>query len=150
MANENLLEVYRQLRVSQDKYTYFLLAAAGAAIALAINQTHTSSISCSQIPLGLAVLFWGVSFMLGCYQLEYVSATLYANAVLLKIQSGEQPDIGNHPQMMEAASEGIRKAVEHNSDKANSLSHWQFRLIIFGALLYLGWHIWEMWLRTPM
>jgi hypothetical protein len=45
MATENLREVYRQLRMAQDKYTYFLLAAAGAAIALAVNQTQGAAIS---------------------------------------------------------------------------------------------------------
>ena len=30
----------RQYRAAQDKYTYFLLAAAGAAVGLAINQTR--------------------------------------------------------------------------------------------------------------
>jgi len=116
MATENLREVYRQLRMAQDKYTYFLLAAAGAAIALAVNQTQGAAISWSQIPLAGAVLCWGLSFFFGCRHLNYVSSTLYSNAELLRIESGQHPQIGMHPQMIAAASEGIRKAIEDNSE----------------------------------
>ena len=34
MSSERISELYRQLRVAQDKYNYFKLAAAGAGIAL--------------------------------------------------------------------------------------------------------------------
>jgi len=141
MANDNLLEVYRQLRIAQDKYTYFLLAAAGAAIALAINQTQDSTLTWSQLPLAAAVLCWGLSFFFGCRHLAYVSSTLYANAELIKVESGDHPDLGKHPQLMSAASEGIRQAINDNSESANSFSHWQFRFLVTGALFYIAWHV---------
>jgi hypothetical protein len=55
--SEEIAEVYRQSRNAQDKHIYFLLAAAGAAIALAINQTQTATLKWSQIPLASAVFF---------------------------------------------------------------------------------------------
>ncbi len=51
MGDENFPEAHRQLRLSQDKYRYFLFAVVGAAIALAINQTHGTAVAWSQIPL---------------------------------------------------------------------------------------------------
>lgn len=48
------------------KYVYFLLAAAAAGIALAMNMTASSIISWSQVPLGFSVVFWGLSFYAGC------------------------------------------------------------------------------------
>ena len=57
------LEVYRQHRVSQDKYAYFLLAAAGAAIAFSLNQTHSAALSRSHWSLAGAGLCWGLSFL---------------------------------------------------------------------------------------
>jgi hypothetical protein len=150
MGDENLREVHRQLRLSQDKYTYFLLAVAGAAVGLAINQTHGTAIAWSQIPLAAAVLCWGVSFFSGCRHLKYVTSSLYANAELLKIESGKHPEYSSNPQIAAAAVEGIRKAFENNSDNANKLAHWQFRFLIIGALCYIGWHIWEMVLRTSL
>jgi hypothetical protein len=150
MSDDNLREVHRQLRLSQDKYSYFLLAVAGAAVGLAINQTHGTAIAWSQIPLAIAVLCWGLSFFFGCQQLRYVSSSLYANVALLNIQTGKHPEYNSNPQIAAAAIEGIRMAFESNSDNANKLGHWQFRFLIIGALFYIGWHVWEMALRTPL
>ncbi len=63
---DNQLELARMLRTGQDKYTYFLLAAAAAAIGLALNRTHGNAFALTMIPLGLAVTSWGVSFYFGC------------------------------------------------------------------------------------
>jgi hypothetical protein len=38
-ASDDQMEVYKQHRNAQEKYVYFLLAAAGAAIGFAVNQT---------------------------------------------------------------------------------------------------------------
>jgi hypothetical protein len=150
MSEEDLREVHRQLRLSQDKYSYFLLAGAGAAVGLATNQTHGTAVAWSQIPLAIAVLCWGLSFFFGCQHLRYVSSSLYANAALLKIQSGKHPEYNTNPEIAAAATEGIRMAFESNSDNANKLGHWQFRFLIIGALFYIAWHVLEMVLRTPL
>jgi hypothetical protein len=145
--SEEIREVYRQLRLAQDKYVYFLLAAVGAAIGFALSQTQGAVVSRSQAPLAGAVLCWGLSFFFGCRHLAYVGSTLYANAELLKVEGGQHLDVGRHPQMMAAASEGIREAIADNSNRANRLGHMQFRFFIAGAVLYIGWHILEMGLR---
>lgn len=144
MPHEEDLEVYRQLRTSQDKYTYFLLAAAASAVALAVSRTTGASISYWQTPLGLAVISWGLSFYFGCRHVAYVNSNLYANAHLLKVQSGMHPTAGRDPQMIAAAVEGITKAIESNAEVANRFGHWQFRLLILGAVFYIAWHVLEM------
>ena len=142
------IELCRQLRTSQDKYAYFLLAAVGASIAFALNQTQGISLEKSQIPLAISVLLWGFSFFFGCRHLQYVSSTLYANIEMLKIESGRHPNIGNHPQVVAAASEGARSAIESNSETSNNLAKLQFRLFIAGVVFYIFWHTLEMWLRS--
>jgi len=148
MPADDQLEIYRQHRAAQEKYVYFLLAAVGAAIALALSQTQGATLALSQIPLGLAVLLWGLSFVAGCRHLSYVESTLYANGSLLKVQAGEDPRTGDHPQLIAAASEGIREAIEGNSTKAQFYGRHQFTLFVLGAVCYIGWHVFEMWLRT--
>lgn len=148
MTDENIREVYRLLRLGQDKHVYFLLAAAGAAIGLAINQTHGAVLSKSQFPLAGAVLCWGLSFFFGSRHLDYGSSVLYSNHELLKVEGGQHPEVGGHPQLMAAASEGIRLAINDKSNRANRLGHMQFRFLIVGAVLYIGWHVLEMWLRS--
>lgn len=147
MATEQRTEIYRQLRTSQDKYTYFLLAAAGAAIALAVNQTQGVKLSTSQIPLGLAVTLWGMSFFFGCRHLTYVNSILYSNSILLQVEAGENPETGKNPQLIRAASEGIRSAIEGNVERSSRFARLQFASLTLGAICYLFWHIYEMWLR---
>jgi hypothetical protein len=144
---ETMLEVYRAHREAQTRYVYFLLAAAWAAIGFAINQTTGKALAWPQIPLAGAALCWGLSFFLGVRHLAYGSSILYANMELLRVQSGQHPEVGTHPEMIAAASEGIRRAVESNNKRANHLGHLQLTFLILGAVLYVGWHVFEMYLR---
>lgn len=148
MDRDAEFEVFRALREAQNKYTYFLLAAAGAAIGLAVNQTRDVSVALPQVPLALAVLCWGLSFFFGCRNLAYVNSGLYANADLFRVQRGKHPLVGTDLDKILAASEGIREAVKHNSNWANRFSHRQFRFLVAGAVLYVVWHVLEMVLRN--
>ena len=147
MPSELYIEVYKQHRAAQEKYVYFLLAAVGAAIALAVNQTQGTKLAYSQIPLAIAVVLWALSFFFGCKRLSYVQSTLYENAKLLRVQSGEHPLAGRDPQRILAASEGIRTAMDSNSTWVSRFARWQFQSLVAGAVFYLGWHVFEMWLR---
>ncbi|MGG2197559.1 hypothetical protein [Paenibacillus validus] len=148
--NENFKEIYKQLQTGQDKYIYFLLAATLASLAFAVKQTQTLQLSISQIPLALSVISWGLSFFFGCRNREYYNSTLYANGELLRIQMGElpHPEYGNHPDYIRAATEGIRSAINKNSDKVIKFGRYQMRMFILGSLLYIFWHIIEMYLRS--
>jgi hypothetical protein len=148
MPTDTELELYRTHRSTQDRYCYFMLAAAGAAIAFAVTRSQDMALSYSQIPLAFAVVSWGVSFFAGSMNQRYVLSTLYANMGLLKVQSGAEPGIGTHPQMIKAASQGVRSALETNSNRANRFSKWQFYFLIIGAIFFVGWDVYEMYLRT--
>ena len=147
MSQETLHEIFRQYRTAEDKYTYFVLAAAGAGIALAVNRTASSAIALSQIPLGIAVLSWALSFFFGCRHVLYVNSNLYANFNLLKVEGGEHPEIGLSPQHQAAAAAGIREAMEDNSKRAVGHARRQFIFLATGAVMYVAWHVIEMSLR---
>lgn len=134
----------QQLSDAQAKYTYFLLAIAASAIALAIQRTTGRPIEWRMLPLGLAVLSWAGSFFCGCHNRAYFSSTLYANLTLLDLQDGSHPETPSHPTTIRAACEGVRRAAEQNSSSANFWGHLQFRLLVAGAVLFLWWHVIEM------
>jgi hypothetical protein len=148
MPSEQQIEIYRQHRTAQDKYSYFLLAAAGAAIAFAVNQTQGAKLAWSQLPLACAVAFWALSFFFGCRHLTYVESILFVNSTLLNVTAGEDPQIGMHPQRVAVASEVIREAIESKSKSASRFARWQFRCLVLGAMSYLAWHVVGMWLRS--
>jgi hypothetical protein len=149
MADDKLAEIYTQHREVQNQYRYFLLAASGAAIALAINQTQAAGMSWSMAPLGIAVLCWSVSFYCGCRYLTYTEAILFSNMDLLRVQRGQHPEAGSHPEMIQAATDGIRSAIAENVITAASLARNQFRFLIAGAVFFIIWHILGMCLRSP-
>lgn len=146
---EDLIEVYKASRESQNKYVYFLLAVVGAMIALVIQQTSESSIVLSQIPLAMAVLSWALSFYCGCYHIKYVNSLLYVNMEILKAENDTHPELyGKGLAHKMSAIKGMKDAFNYNSDKANSYVSWQFKLLVIGTIFYLTWHIIGMYLRT--
>jgi hypothetical protein len=148
MADGAELEIYRALREAQSKYAYFLLAAVGAAIAFALNQTQGVTLTCSQLPLGAAVVAWGLSFFFGCRHLAYVSSTLYSNAQMFRAERGQHPEVGPDPQRIALATAAFKAAAEENSNRGNRFGHLQFRLFVAGGVSYIVWHVLEMYIRT--
>src|SRR5262249_21949130 len=142
------LELFRIHGDAQSKYTYYLLAVAAAAIAFSVTQTRTVTLTWHLLPVGLAVLAWGLSFYCGCCRVEVANACVFANAGLLRIERGQEPEIGMHPQYIAAAASGVRKAMDTHSNRASFFAVSQFRLLIGGGLLFLVWHVLEMYLRT--
>jgi hypothetical protein len=148
MSSEKELELYRTLTQSQQKYTYFLLATAAAGIAFAVRVTSDATLHWSLIPLAGAVLAWGASFASGCYYVLYTHSNLHANAALLKVQSGEHPQAGTDPRVVQAASDGIKQAIEENSKKSDAYARGQFAFLVFGAVLFIAWHVLAIILRS--
>lgn len=146
MASQSELEVYKQQRQSQDKYIYFLLAAAGASIAFALNQTNDLSLSLSQWPLGAAVACWAGSFVAGCRRLSKIEDILNLNVGLLRVQKGTH-ELLDHPSEIPRAEKIIRSQLEAANNQASRRARWQYWLLTSGAAFYIGWHVYEMALR---
>jgi hypothetical protein len=124
------------------------LAAAGAAVAFAATRTQEAALAWSQIPLGLAVILWGFSFYFGCLRVQTATSTIYANFELLKVEHGEHERlVGYHPQMVQAAADGIRDAMATNIKRGAAFWKLQFWFLIVGTVAYLAWHVLEMYLR---
>lgn len=150
MPTESERELFRLHRESQTKYTYFLLAGAATAIGFSLTQTRELALSPTHLPLGVALLCWAASFFCGCKQLQYVTSTLFNNMELIKVQTGRHPLAGNHPEAMQIGSKVLNEIMEKGGVRSGRFGTWQFRLLIYGALLYIAWHIFEMWVRSTI
>ena len=67
---------------------WLLNTVAGAAIGFALTQTKGVVLAWSQMPLGLAMASWSLSFWCGLRQLDSVLATLALDSVLRDIEAG--------------------------------------------------------------
>ncbi|WP_218243252.1 hypothetical protein [Comamonas fluminis] len=137
-------EIHKLHSQGQDKYTYFLLAAAGAAIGFAVQKTDGLPLSWWLLPVGIATLCWAASFYCGCRTLDRVSASMSANYNLLQLKQGSHPNQPPHPQITEVALREVLSAFERNIQSALKFAIWQFRLLIAGSILFVSWRILEM------
>jgi hypothetical protein len=142
--NNEIFELYKQHQTNQDKYTYFLLATAAAAIAFAVQKTEGLLLSWWLLPVGVAIVSWGASFFFGCKNIIWVQTAIYANYNLLQLKRGVHPEQPPHPQLSEAAIQGVDSALASNVSNAKFYAIWQFRTLILGALLFIAWRVLEM------
>ncbi len=59
-------DLHKAHQVGQEKYAYFLLAAAATAIGFAIQKTEGLLLSRWLVPVAIATVFLGISFYFGC------------------------------------------------------------------------------------
>jgi hypothetical protein len=144
MAYDNeLLELYKQHHASQDKYTYFLLAAAGAAIGFAVQKTEGLCLTWWLLPVGLAIVCWGISFYSGCKNLTCAQNAIYANHHFLQLNDSI-PSGQPTPQSANIAISTTSQAMTKNLKEAQFFAIWQFRMLIVGVVFFIGWRLLEM------
>jgi hypothetical protein len=148
MANSSQQILYDAHHTVSLRHVYFLLAAAGAAIGLIVNETQSVGLSISQIPLGLAVVSLGMSFLFGCLYVENNKEIIRLNSLFLLVESDQLPWTSNNPQMKRYALTDTNTHVDTALARFRFNGVWQFRCLILGGVLYLVWHIWQMYLRT--
>lgn len=146
--SERILEVYRQHQSALSRYGTFLTAAAGACIALAVQQTNNDSLSWSHLPLGIACGFWAASFWIGCkgtiQRISAVGYNLQSMHVQLDMHEGRAPE---HDAMNFIGKAGTLAKSE--SEGASRSMRLQFVYLVTGAAFFVLWHIIEMAGRIP-
>lgn len=142
------MEIQKQFRQQQEKFIYYIIALTVASIGFAVVKTTGQPLKSTQIPLALALLFWVVSIFCGLTFLKLITSTLYANNVYFDVKQGLHPEVGRHPEMIEAASSGLKQAMLTNSDNASKFAKWQERLFYWGIMLFILWHVLEMYQLT--
>jgi hypothetical protein len=144
--SDNQIEVQRQFRNQQEKYVYYVLALSVSALAFAISKTSGVAIKYTHIPLGIAVLCWGISLFCGFKFIEFTLSSLYANNLYFDVLADRVPETKNDPDLKTILAEGTKNIVKSEGNIAKKYFSWQKRLFLLGILLYLIWHILEMYM----
>lgn len=154
--SENIeLELVKQFKASQEKYIYFLLAAAASAIGFAMAQLKVEPLSYIHIPLGASIIFWAASFISGLQFLEYAAGVTFQgqNYLALKreLHSYRRADAG---ELLVLFKSRLNETMEKQQSKMKLYSGLQSWCFLFGALAYIVWHGTRMWainvLRVPL
>lgn len=147
--SDPLTELQKQHQASQDKYTYFLLAAAAACIAFAMEKAQGVPFTGYLVLLAVAVASWSASFYCGCKCANTVQALTRANANLLSVSAGKHEAQPQEPELVAAAIRGIRSAIEQNMTRAVQFNQWQFRFFVIGGVSFVAWRIVEVIRLAP-
>jgi hypothetical protein len=128
MPKDDLNNLSQRLAEELSKYTQFLLAIAGAAIAYALEQAEGAVISWDSLLLIVALLLWCGSFYFGIRHLRLFRSHMIENAKAI---------------MLEETFNEMTKRLEPWVEKMESSSNLQYSLFIYGVVFYIGWYFIE-------
>ena len=146
--SEIQFSIQQEFREKQEKYIYYLIALSVSAIGFSIYKTENKTLTYSQIPL--AVIFWSISIFCGLKFLKYIISNLYANNDYYEIIKGRHPNTGKNPELMQIGVEAFQEAMKINSKSMKRYFKFQGYLFYSGIILFILWHITEMYLKTEM
>ena len=114
----------------------FIQGVAVSAIGFSIHETSDRSYSASLIPIGVAIVCWGLSFYFGIQHNHARQKAIAANiGSFVAVEMGRE-DLQNH----------ANELFKQHSRKSGKNYLTQLYLILAGAVLYVfghGLHIWE-------
>lgn len=123
-----------------ERYAYFLLAAAGAAVAFAVQKTEGAALSWWLTPVALATLCWGFSFFFGCKLIWWSQAILRSEIYIARTRSDDH-----------LSDEQKRQSISNHSDaldpklaKAARYANLQIWLLFAGGVFFCLWRVAEV------
>lgn len=146
--NEEQKEIKREFNQRQEKYVYYIIALAVSSIGFSIYRTNGQTLKLTQIPLGIAILCWGVSIFCGLKFLQYSISILYSNYHYFEIINGNDSDIGSNDENIKIGVDAFKKAMNINVEVAGKYFNWQGILFYLGIVFFIVWHIVEMYFNT--
>jgi len=145
MANDEARSsLYKAHQAGQEKYTYFLLAAAGAAVGFAVQKTEGMKLSWWLLPVAGAILSWGISFICGCKNIQWAHAAISSNATMLELYAGIHPRQPAYAEETAVAIDITRASLASSGRWADFHGKWQMRLLVLGAVFFIAWRVGEM------
>ncbi|WP_233890103.1 hypothetical protein [Paraburkholderia flagellata] len=124
-----------QIQDSRQKYTYFLLTAAGACIGYAVEKATGPALQWKSVALAASLFAWAVSFWFGC---RAVKRNEYG------LQYNHAWHVAARSPMDKVALDSLMTSESRSSA---SSSRWQFRFFVVGGVAFVLWRLLELPLR---
>lgn len=132
--SDTFLHEERLKEVSRTQAVVMGVAASG--IAFAMHQTADDSLTVAMVPILAAVLCWAASFSCGILNSHAKQAAIGMNVGKIEELRSEK-----RPTQVKAFSE----AFDKYNQKSRNLYSAQLVLLLAGAMLYVGGHVWMMY-----
>ncbi len=145
MATSNDLAQF--VRNQQEKLSYYIIGLAVAAMGFAIHMTIGLPLSYSQIPLGIAVLCWGLSISVGLTHLKTTIFTYKLNVDTMTVK--QMASIEPSGEALDLLLEYADKFDEESKLLGKKLLPQFNRINVYfkaGVFFFVMWRLLEMYL----
>lgn len=140
------LELAKIFKASQEKYIYFMLAAAASAIGFAMTQSKVEPLNFTHIPLGLSIVLWAVSFVAGLRFLQYSGNVTFQNQNYLAFKRElKKYQARDAAELISLFKSQLNDTLYKQNKKMKFYGSLQNQSLLFGALAYITWHGARMW-----
>lgn len=128
----NSMEFEKAHIASQEKYSYFLLAAAGAAIAFCLQKIDDLSLSWWMSPIVMALLCWTSSFIFGCKNIVHHQSILRTEIYIARIQETPESELARDKKRQSISNHATE--MDKKLEKYAFYTKWQFLIFITGGV----------------
>lgn len=137
--------IKKEYSTQTAKLVYYIIALCITAIGFSVSRTVEKPLCHSHIPLGIAVVFWGISVFVGFAFIKSRLRILYGNFIYLEILEGNIEEFNKTQSHQEYAAELALKDINKNSKKYEKHIFLQEILFYLGIISFIIWHIIEMY-----
>ncbi|HHP0467529.1 TPA: hypothetical protein ACRZZI_005208 [Vibrio harveyi] len=149
MSSQNEVELIKIYKAAQEKYIYFLMAAAGSGIGFAIVQTKVEKLAVHHSLWGISVALWALSFLCGLQFVEHLNSSTFQNANYLGFKRDLAKCADERREALEnEGNDAYQNRMESHQKSMNFYGKWQMYLLLSGALVYIVWHVFRMYAAT--
>ena len=145
-------ELIGQYREQRTKFVYYIIALCVTSIGFALYRTIGQALTLVQIPLAMALIGWGFSIFSGFRFITISHNTISTNLAYLRVEEETHPDVPrNDPNIKKKFRDKLVDRIESNMALTEKLLSRQQLLFYAGIVLFVTWHILEMYMVTgPM
>jgi hypothetical protein len=138
-------EIYRSLSQLQEKFVFYVIALNVSAIGFSVYLTLGKPLVLTQIPLGLSMLFWGLSIWFGMNYLKKLVDSKSVNFEMLKLE-GTRTLINQN----EYTTKSNELIEEDQKIFLKIVKYLKYHEMLFyaGIVCFIFWHFLEMAVLT--
>jgi hypothetical protein len=130
------------------QFSYFLTAAAGAAIGYTINKLDGQVPTLMMLPGIAALVCWLVSFISGGLYVTAGIAALGSQHILMQLHEGVHPKQPPNRELVAAAADITEKAIRRKVGNARRAYLAQQATLYLGLAAFVVWRAWDLLSRA--
>lgn len=132
------------------QFSYFLTAAAGAAIGYTINKLDGQAPTVMMLPGIAALVFWLTSFISGGLYVTAGIETLGNQHILMQLHEGVHPKQPPNQVLFNVAASVTNKAIRRKIGNARRAYVTQQATLYLGLTAFVVWRAWDLLSRAHL